>query len=434
MSIRRGKTTQCSIDVPIWTFANDPTAGVAVVSYGLDLAVKSGIEVRDTIHEQRDTLGFDVRWDRSKQQFWQTTEGGWMGSYGVGGPIEGEGFSTIILDDLLKNPEEANSDTIREKTWEWYQNLVGRLNPNGNILLTMAPWHWDDPTGRIMQEMERGGEQWDVVRMPAQAEDDDWLGRKNGEWLWPERYSPVEMERIKTNTDAWTWASRYQCRPSPSKGAIWSESMFRYYTVREGFYELGPHRFPVGGCWRFLLADLALTEKKFSSYTCMTAWDVAVLDGVPHGILVDVWRAQMQAPDIKRKLWEFYAAHPNRRWFGIERKHYGLAYCQELRREGMLLRELDPGSDDKFSRAQATSVLWDNGRMWLPANGGQRFQDFKHELLVYPKSAWNDQVDNASYAGEAILREVGATGRCGYDKPARLRSKDDDDERRSLFG
>jgi hypothetical protein len=121
-----------------------------------------------------------------------------METAGVGGPITGKGADVLIIDDPIKNPEEANSPTQREKIWDWFQTTAyTRLEPGGAIILIMTRWHPDDLAGRLLKQMESGGEHWEVVSLPAIAEDRDLLGRKPGQALWPARFDEAALAAKK---------------------------------------------------------------------------------------------------------------------------------------------------------------------------------------------------------------------------------------------
>ena len=162
--------------------------------------------------------------------------------------------------------------------------------------------------------------------------------------------------------------------------------------------------------YRFLVWDLALSERESADYTVIGVWDVVPLNGVMQLVLVDLWRARVQAPVGKAKIWELYRQHQPR-FVGIEKAHYGMAYCQELRAEGMMIRELIPDKD-KLSRARAASVAFENGRVWFPERAGQMVLDLEHEMLTFPDGAHDDQVDVVSYACD-VLRTGARAGSTG---------------------
>ena len=100
----------------------------------------------------------------------------------------------LIIDDPLKNREEADSRLMRDKLWDWYASTAyTRLMPGGAVVLIQTRWHEDDLAGRLLN----GEEQWEVVSLPAIAEPGDALGRREGEALWPAKYDAQALERIR---------------------------------------------------------------------------------------------------------------------------------------------------------------------------------------------------------------------------------------------
>ena len=150
---------------------------------------------------------------------------------GVGGAITGRGADLLIIDDPIKNAEDAASDTLRSKTFDWYESTAKtRLEPGGRQLLIMTRWHQDDLAGRLLLQMEGGGDDWDVVCLPAIAEQDEHfdgeLFRSEGEALWPARYPVTELQRIKSGTRPYWWNALYQQRPTAPEGAEFPPEYF----------------------------------------------------------------------------------------------------------------------------------------------------------------------------------------------------------------
>jgi len=105
---------------------------------------------------------------------WETHGGGVVRSVGVGAGIAGFGAGLIVIDDPVKNRAEAESVTYRDRVWEWFNDdIYTRMEPNAAIILIQTRWHEDDLAGRLLKEMEDGGEQWDVVSLPALAESEN---------------------------------------------------------------------------------------------------------------------------------------------------------------------------------------------------------------------------------------------------------------------
>src|SRR5262249_9009671 len=141
---------------------------------------------------------------------------------GVGGGVTGFRADLSVVDDPVRGAEDAYLETIRAKQWEWFLgDLQTRMRPGGAIIVVMTPWHEEDLNGRIISEMARGGEQWIILRLPAEAEENDPLGREPGEFLWdddPKYPYGQHLRREKATQSARNWSALYQGRPTPETG------------------------------------------------------------------------------------------------------------------------------------------------------------------------------------------------------------------------
>ncbi len=162
-----------------------------------------------------------LRHDVSAAHMWSTVDNGGMITTGIGGAMAGKRVDLLLIDDPVKNHQEAFLKSIRDRHWDWYQSVAyTRLSPDAAVIVIMTRWHEDDLIGRLLGQMAKGeGDHWDVVSLPAIAEDEnDALGRKIGEPLWPERFPLEALERIKRAVGSYVWASLYQQRPYASEG------------------------------------------------------------------------------------------------------------------------------------------------------------------------------------------------------------------------
>ncbi len=236
---RSSKSENSTIHFPAWYLMRHPDKRVIVASYSADLAKTFSRRARDMVREHGKTL-FDVELSEESASVDQWALKDHHGLYlavGVGGAATGHGASLLVLDDVVKNAEEANSATYRQKVWDWWTSTAyTRLDPDGAVVLTMTRWHTDDLAGRLLAEMEAGGEQWDVVRLPALAEDTgDALGRNPGDPLWPNRYGLEEYARIRTAVGSYVWNALYQQRPMDIEGGVFKALWLRWYTSAELF-------------------------------------------------------------------------------------------------------------------------------------------------------------------------------------------------------
>src|SRR3990172_3858358 len=150
-------------------------------------------------------------------------------AWGVGGPIVGRGADILLIDDPIKDYEEAHSAVIRQKVWDWYTTVaLTRLHQNGAIILIETRWHEDDLAGRILKSAKETGEEWEIISFPALAEEDE-EHRKKGEALWPGMKSLAELEQIRATQGSVKWASLYQQKPPKEQGAIFKREWFPRY-------------------------------------------------------------------------------------------------------------------------------------------------------------------------------------------------------------
>ena len=228
---RHGKSLVSSTNFPAWYLGRHPDHHVIFASYGQGLSDDFGRSVRNLLADPLHQAIFqDCRLsdDSMAAHRFSTTQGGAYFAVGRGGPITGRGAHLLIIDDPLKDYEEACSETIRRSLHEWFRSVAyTRLMPGGRIVLIQTRWHEDDLAGRLLRE-QKGGERWEVLSMPAIAETDDAF-RKEGEPLWPEKYSLPRLEQIRAAIGSGAWASLYQQRPSAATGAVFKRDWWQFY-------------------------------------------------------------------------------------------------------------------------------------------------------------------------------------------------------------
>lgn len=217
MPPRHAKTETVTVRYPVQRLELNPAMRCLITGYNERVARKFSRKARNIAKER-----FEIARDKSGADEWETMAGGGLVARGVGTPPTGFGFNLILIDDPIKKREEAESEVYREKVWDWYtDDLYTRLEPGGAIILILTRWHHDDLAARALAS-EPG--RWTVLKLPALAESDDSLGRKEGEALWPERFNREALERIRsvqTKTDgAYSFESLYQQNPTPREGAF----------------------------------------------------------------------------------------------------------------------------------------------------------------------------------------------------------------------
>lgn len=413
-SVRHGKSYTASWALPVWYLENDPTKMIGMASYQANFSALWSRRVRDTFNEfgeRENLLSTRISETSGAAHSWNTTAGGGMHTAGVGGEFTGRGFHLMICDDPIKNWEQANSELQRENDWEWYQTTFRtRLEPGGSIVIIMARWHEDDLTGRLVNEMENGtGEKWTVIDLPCIAGENDQLGRKPGEPLWPERFDQDACAINKAAVGRRAWQALYQQNPRPEAGNRYQRSWFRYAT-REGDSFALPQddgstiKVYDKDLTTYAVADLAQTAKTESDYTARAIIHVTKRHDI---IIRDIWHAQADSPTVSRVLRGDYD-----RWdltqMAIEDAHWGKTLIQQMQADGLPVKPMRPGTQDKVARSGVAEDMMGAGKIYF-LKGIPNLEKLEDELLAFPNGAHDDMVDMVSYAAKLVasLQEPG---------------------------
>lgn len=206
--------------VPTWHKLVYPEAQTILTSYGLSLARGHSRVVRDSVHRLApyyDLAGVDPYVKAAAD--WQLLDyGGGMKAAGIGGDIMGRGADLFIIDDYLKNAEQAISPKVREGQWSWFQtNVYTRMEPGGKLIVLATRWHEDDLIGRLLKfATEEAGWRVREIRLPALAEPTeehpDPLGRQTDEALWPQRWTAEHLKIKRATMEPYWWNALYQQR------------------------------------------------------------------------------------------------------------------------------------------------------------------------------------------------------------------------------
>jgi hypothetical protein len=205
------KSTYSSILFPPWFLARTPAASIIAASHTTELAEKWGRRVRNLVSEHGSMLRLELSSDSQAAGRWALTSGGEYYAAGVGVGIAGFRADLAVIDDPVRSREDADSQAVRDRTWDWYKtDLLTRLRPGGRVVLIQTRWHEDDLAGRILAEAASTGEQWHILSLPAEAESGDPLGRQPGEWLWDDHYGYARfLTREKATQLPRNWSALY---------------------------------------------------------------------------------------------------------------------------------------------------------------------------------------------------------------------------------
>jgi predicted phage terminase large subunit-like protein len=381
MPPRHGKSLLTSTMLPAWYLGRNPDRHVIFATYGQELSDDFGRRVRNLLRNERHQAIFSasrLSEDSAAAHRLNTTRGGTYSAVGRGGPITGRGANLLILDDLLKDSSEANSETIRRNLHDWFSSdAYTRLAPGGAIVLIQTRWHEDDLPGRLLSS--RSGEHWDVLSLPAIAEQDESFRRK-GEALWPEWFPLSELLKIRAVIGERAWVSLYQQRPSAAEGAIFKRNWWHFY------------RHPLAGPFRIIQSwDTAFKTGEENDYSVCTTWGVSE-SGY---FLLHLWRGKGEFPALKRKVIEL-AQEWNPTDILVEDRASGQSLIQELRSSTLPIKPVK-SDRDKQSRAQAITPIIEAGKVFLPENAPW-LPDFLEEMASFPNGLHDDIVDSTSQA------------------------------------
>lgn len=399
MPPQEGKSVRVSQRYPEWALEQNPDLRFAVVSYADEMARRWGSDIKldvvtfDGTDDELD-LGLDLRADSKAAGRWQIAgRKGGVYCVGIGGSLTGKPVDRLVIDDPLKDLEQAQSSKYRERAKRFWQGVaVPRLGPGSKCVLIQTRWHEDDLGGWLLRH-EPG--RWRVVSIPAVAESaDDPLGRAPGEAMASAR-GQRDWARIRASVGEYVWAALYQQRPAPAEGGLFKRAALRYWGRGPGdWYDLGGRTASLRDCWRFLTVDLAASEKTSADWTVAAVWGLGV-DG--DLILLDGARARIEETrhwELVRPLHEKWSADT----VFVESRMFGTTLVYEAGRSGVPVSELKADTD-KITRALPATARADTGRLWLPPVDEHPWvSDWVDELLAFPNAAHDDVVDVVAYA------------------------------------
>lgn len=261
---QHGKSRIVSTEFPAWAMGKFPYWPLIAASYGTDLAERNGQSVRDRVGSDVHRLVFPgcaLNAATTAKANFMTTDGGRYFGTTVRGGATGFAGKLVIIDDPVKNREEAESPIMREKIKDWYRSVIyTRLAEDSILVIMHTRWHQDDLAGWLQHEHAQ--ENWEVVSFPAIAEEDDALGRKVGEALVPELFSVEALDMKRRAVGARDWLALYQQQPTEKGGGVFKRDDLRTYVTKDKMTMARPMN-------RYIIIDPARTRKKTSDFTAM---------------------------------------------------------------------------------------------------------------------------------------------------------------------
>lgn len=385
---RHGKT-ELIMHGLAWLLRAAPERTHAYVTYAAQVAYSKSRVVRDYAR----TLGVAIRPDAEALHEWRTPQRGGLLATGIGGPLTGHGVDgVLVVDDPIKNREEAESAIIRERNHGWFTSVATtRVEPRGSILVVHTRWHEDDTIGRLARE-----EGWEYVNLRALSDD--------GAALWS-RWPVDELEKKRRAIGEYDWHSLYQGEPRPRGGALFGD----------------PARFVPGAesliGWRLVIGvDPAASEATHADYTAIVVLAVRGAGAELVARVLEVVRVQEEIPAVCARLLQM-----QERWGAplvVEASGVGKAVPQMLRhvQPKLQLHEVTPRGD-KFTRAQPLAAAWAQGRVLVPV-AAPWLGDYLHEMQGFTGlgDRHDDQVDATAHAFSYALAGAGTGAVAGTSR------------------
>lgn len=394
------KSTYATVTFPTWWMGNNDGEPVICASYGSTLAKKFGRKCRQiTASEKYNKLyGHCLKADNRAADDWSLTNGSSYMCGGINSGMTGNRAGLIVIDDPVRGRDDADSEVIRDKTWDAYvDDIRTRAKPGAPTLIIQTRWHEDDLSGRILPKhwdgesgfvVSKSGEKIYVLSLEAECtREDDPLGRGIGEFLWPDWFSKDHWIKEKNIRGSRNWAALYQQRPKPGEGALIQRAWIKRYDTPPAEFIRIVHS------W-----DTASKDKEINDPSVCTVWGET-----RHGYyLLYVFRERLVFPDLKRAV-----VSQALKWLPlallVEDKSSGMSLIQELRQgvdvEGELFSPpvvaIDPLGVNKTDRLVAVSPLFEAGMVYLP-NSAPWLTDYEMELFGFPLTTHDDQVDSTS--------------------------------------
>ena len=381
MPPRHGKSELISRYLPAWVVGY-LRQKVMLVSYEAKFAGEWGTKALNLLLEHGETVfGSHVRRKDASREHWETDEGGVMYTSGVGGAQTGKGCHWLIIDDPIKNAEQARSSAERRNIDDWYRSTAStRVEPNGVTILMMTRWHEEDLAGTLLHDEP---EDWDVVRFPAIALEHDILGRQPGEALWPERWPAEELLKHQRTLEAdynW-WEAMYQQDPSSPEGNKVKLEWFQTYDELPTEFE------DIIIAW-----DGASKTADHNAFSCAAVWGVA-----QNGYyVIEVKRGRVEFPDLLEWAIKYGERYPEAMNV-IEDTSNGTPLIQTLQRQTRLNVYPQSVHQDKSSRLSQVLNIIAGRNVYLPRQAPW-LRDFKEEHRKFPATTFKDQVDTTSLA------------------------------------
>jgi predicted phage terminase large subunit-like protein len=396
---RHGKSQLCTINFAAWFSARNPEKDIIVATYNETFAVDFGKKIKELVQSPRFRQVFpdyELRADGKASDHMITSEGGNLYFLGRRSATTGRGGDLIIVDDPTKDDKEARSEVFKEDLWEWFTQtlLTRRHHDKAAVCVTQTRWIEDDIIGRITDRTNpsyspKFAEGFEHINLAAIAEEDDPIGRRPGQALWPERFGKKYLEEMR-EANAVSYAALYQGNPTPEDGV---------YFQKEDIFEYDADELPKQ-LRMYVTSDHAVGTKQINDPTCMVPYGICENDIA--WILPGVRWRRMSSMDAVEEMIEIIRAYNPMFWYA-EKGHISKAIGPFLKKrmaeESVYVPVIETHPvADKIQRAQSGRARCAQGKIRFPRQA-RWWPRAKAELLKFPNARNDDFVDNVSMIG-----------------------------------
>lgn len=441
MPPQHGKTQALSIFGPGWIAGRNPNARIIIASYNEVRAAELGEMFLQTVNSTQFKQVFPdfrlVKGSQSKTSM-LTTKGGRIVFAGLRGSITGRTADYFIIDDPIKDDEDAQSELLREQNWKkFFAVAFSRGGNTTRMVVLHTRWHEDDLIGRLVDpdHPERGKRfkhdilKWDYWNLPGVVTDPK-LAKALGLTLEQptdpaviEQFGDVPMSALYSKEkdlaffaewragDSASFDALVMGKPSPDDGDYFKAE----YLVEYDMADLPPR----SELRMYGASDHAVSEKQGRDYTVIGCVGVDKDDNL--WIMPDVAWRQMETDKTVEELIRQFKLHKPQLWW-LENELISKAFGPFLRkrmRESSTYVTLDPvtPAKDKMTRARSIQGRMSMGMVRFP-RFAPWYKDARQQLLKFPRAAKDDFVDFIAHVGQGLDKEYGpAKRRPANDNP-----------------
>jgi len=414
MPPRHGKSELVSRRLPAWFIGKFPHQNGVVATYNDDFAMDFGKDVRTIVQSPQFKQVFpSVKLQRggAASDFLKTTEGGQWAFVGRGGSLTGRGAHLLIIDDLIKDDKEAQSQAIRDQAWSWFTKVaMSRRMGLKLVIMTFTRWHADDPIGRLTDPENpyfnaKLAEKIKIINLPAIAEEDDPLGREIGEPLWADGPDKFDLDFLEEQRalDPLGFEALYQQRPSLLDGDLFKREDIQFYgpgtPVRLPddlrIYGASDHAVATGQRNDFTVLLKVGIDSDSNIYLLECFWRKAKSDAVVEAML------NMGRGNMRPLLWGAEKGHIS--------KSIGPFLKTRMRETNtyMNIREITP-IGDKAQRAQSIVGRVAMGKVFFP-RAASWTEKAINQMMAFPNAPHDDFVDTLSIIGLMLQSQFAAS-------------------------